>query len=323
MTLKRLMSNLNSNSRVFIASTKTVAGQALANHLIQLGYSNLKTDASGSVNLQNLQDTETFFKNFRPEFVFFLGANSLGIFANQKHGVALLTENSIAACNLFQAAAKTAPEKILYLASSCIYPVNAPQPMKPEYLGSGPLEPTNAPYALAKILGLELAKAYTRQYGLKAITAIPADVYGPENSFDLENSHVVEALIRKIHEAKKRNLAEVSIWGSGEPLRDFLYSRDLAEACVFLMQNHNSVEPVNISAGNPCTIKFLAQKIAEIVEFKGKFAYDLSKPEGMPKKTLCPGKINSLGWKAKTKFEDGLRSTYQAFLKQETVLSHA
>ncbi len=313
------MSSLNLNSRIFIASTKTVAGQALANRLSQLGYPLVKTDASDSVNLQSLDSTLAFFQSFRPEFIFFMGADSLGILANQKYGVELLTQNAVAACNLFQAAAQTTPEKILYLASSCVYPMNAPQPMKPEHLGTGPLEPTSAPYALAKLLGLELARAYTKQYGLKAVTAIPADTFGPENNFDSENAHVVEALIRKIHEAKTLKRDDVTLWGSGNPVRDFLFSQDLADACLFLMQNHDSVEPVNISAGNPCTIKFLAQKIAEIVEFKGKFVFDPSKPEGAPAKTLCPSQINSLGWKSKTSFEEGLRSTYQAFLKQETV----
>lgn len=314
---------MNSGSRIFIAGTQTLAGKTLTVFLKQKGFFKIQSDADVQGGLQNADGLLGLFKSFQPEHVFFTGASSLGIGANQKFPAGLLKENVTAALNVFESARQCPPRKILYLASSCIYPISTPQPMKPEFLGTGPLEPTSRAYAQAKIFGMELAVSYARQYGLKTITAIPADPFGPEDSFHPEHSHVVSALIRKIHAAKISVAPEVTLWGTGEPVRDFLYSEDLAAACVFLMENFEGARAINISSGNFMSITQLAKRIAQVVEFTGKFNYDISKPDGALEKTLDASEIKNLGWRPGVSFEEGLRRTYQSFCSQEKSYSHA
>lgn len=316
------MSEMNANSRIFVAGTQTLAGKSLLAHLKQNGFSAVQSDAAVRDGLQNAEGLPDLFKSFRPEYIFFTGASSLGIGANQKFPAELFKENAAAALNLFEAARHCSPKKILYLASSCIYPVNAPQPMKPETLGSGPLEATCKSFAQAKIFAIDLARAYEKQFGLKTITGIPADTFGPEDDFHPEHSHVVTALIKKIHEAKVSGCPSITLWGSGRPVRDFLYSANLADACVFLMKNFEGASPINISAENYMSITQLANRISQIVEFKGQFNYDAGKPDGAPEKTLDASEIKKLGWQPASSFEEGLRRTYQSFLMREQAHSH-
>lgn len=312
------MPKIPSSSRVFIAGTKTLAGKSLAVFLKQKGFSKIHSDADFQGGLQDAAGLLNFFQSFRPEYVFFTGACSLGISANQKFPAELFKENAAAALNVFESARQYPPHKILYLASSCIYPIHAPQPMKPESLGTGPLEPTSRSYAQAKIFGIDLAHAYEKQYGLKTVIGIPADSFGPEEDFHPEYSHVVGALIQKIHTAKISGAPEVTLWGTGEPVRDFLYSEDLADACLFLMENFEGAGPINISSGNFASITQLANRIAGVVEFKGKFTHDTSKPDGAAVKTLDNAEILAAGWKPKFNLEQALQETYESFALKET-----
>lgn len=308
---------MNRDSRIFIAGTSTIAGKALASRL-QLDYSNVQTDLSLRVDLQDGDQVQKSFEQFRPEYLFFMGASSLGIGANVKFPAELFTQNTRAALNLFETARLFRVQKVFYLASSCIYPMNAPQPMKPESLGTGPLEKTCESYAQAKIFAIDLAHAYEKQYGLQTVIGIPADTFGPEEDFHPEHSHVVGALIRKIYEAKIAGSPFVTLWGSGKPVRDFIYSKDLAEACIFWMQNAKSSNPCNLSAGNFMSILELAKKIAVCANYSGSFNYDFSKQDGAPIKTLDHSNITQAGWKPKHEFKQALLETYDSFISKET-----
>ncbi len=301
------MSKMTPESRIYIAGASTSAGKALYRFLKESGYSQILEDPDSSA-----------VKKFRPDFAFFMGAFSAGIGANIKFPADLFIRNSRAVLDFFEAVTEIRPKKILYLASSCIYPLMAPQPMKPESLGTGPLEPTSRAYAQAKLFGMELAKASAIQHSLEVITAIPADLFGPEDDFHPEHSHVTGALIRKIHEAKTGGLPSVKIWGSGNPVRDFLYSRDLARACVFLMNAETVSSPINISAGNSVSIRDWAKRIASAEDYTGTFTYDTSKPDGAPVKTLDDSALRALGWKPAFDLQTALTETFQAFLAKET-----
>lgn len=311
------MPSLKPDSRIFIAGGNTLAGRSLASYLTKCGF-NPETDISSNADLQNSASMQTFFQQFEPEYIFFAGARSAGIEANRKYPKELLAENSLAAVHVFENAARFRVKKILYLASSCIYPVNAPQPMKPESLFTGPLEPISESYALSKILGLKLAQASRVEHGLNAVTAIPADIFGPEDDFDPDHSHVVAALIRKLHTAKEKREPAVTLWGTGNPVRDFLFSDDLAAACLFLMENYDGTDTVNISAGNPLPVKQLALKIAGIVKFQGRILWDTARPDGAPVKTLDASFLKSMGWRSATPPDAALLKTYEGFLAEKT-----
>jgi len=284
------------------------------------------------IDLTRQKDTEEFFEKERPEYVFLAAAKVGGILANNTYKADFIYENIMIAANVIHAAYKYGVKKLLNLGSSCIYPKFAPQPMKEEYLLTGLLEPTNEPYAIAKISAIKLCKYYNEQYGTNFISVMPTNLYGPNDNFDLETSHVLPALIRKFHLAKlqmeqvkaKQDIEgfpkpqpghSVTIWGTGQPRREFLYVDDLADACVFLMNHYNDSEIINIGVGKDISIKELALLIKEIVGYKGEIRFDTSKPDGMPQKLLDVSRINSLGWKPKVSLEEGIRKTYEWYVE--------
>ncbi len=307
---------MNPDSRILIAGSETLAGQAITLLLREKKFLPIEMQTESLFDFERLCE---FFKAEKPEYVFLAAGKSGSILFNQKHPAELMRSNLLAELQVMEAARLHRVKKILFLASSCVYPKNAPQPMSPEHLGSAPLEMTSEAYALSKLTGITLAAAYAKQYGLPSVTAIPADVFGPEDEFNPEHSHVIEGLIRKIYDAKIAGTPEITLWGSGTPVRDFLYSKDLAEACFFLM-NHGSDlsgRPVNISAGNFLSIKDLAVKIKEILNYEGRFLWDFSKPDGTPVKTLNADFLRSLGWCPRFSFDKALLETHAAFLQKQ------
>lgn len=308
---------MEKDSRIFVAGEKTTAGRALVSYLKRQGFSQTASDLDKHVDLASMESVAEFMGEFKPDFIFFTGAASGGIQANQKYPADLSSQNLLATCVLLKNAVQFDVKKFFYLASSCIYPRQAFQPMKIEYLNCGPLESTSEAYAMAKLAGITLSQAYQSQYGLSIICGIAADVFGPEDSFHPEDSHVVEALIKKIHEAKANACETVSIWGSGNPVRDFIFSEDLASACVYLMENATTGLPVNISAGHCYSILQLAAEIKTVTAYEGDFNFDSSKPDGTPLKTLDADPLYKLGWRPQFSFRQGLEKTYEGFLKHE------
>ena len=268
------------------------------------------------LDLTNYEAVKEFFEKERPEYVFLAAAKVGGIWANKTHKAEFIYENLQIQNNVIKNAYDFGVKKLLFLGSSCIYPKMCPQPIKEEYLLSGYLEETNDAYAIAKISGLMMCRAFRQQYGVDYISAMPTNLYGYNDNFDLESSHVLPALMRKIHEAKENNIPEVTVWGTGAPLREFLFVDDLAEALVFLMNEYSGEEHVNVGTGTDVSIKELAQLICKVVGYSGKIVFDTSKPDGTPKKLLDVSKINSLGWKAKVSLEEGIRKTYEWYLKE-------
>jgi GDP-L-fucose synthase len=285
--------------------------------LKQEGYGNLITATSNELDLRNQVAVADFFERERPDYVFMAAARVGGIQANNEFPADFIYQNLMIEANVIESARLSHVKKLLFLGSTCIYPRMAPQPLKEEYLLTGSLEPTNQWYAIAKIAGIKLCQAYRRQYGCNFISAMPTNLYGPGDNFDLETSHVMAALIRKFHEAKIRNIPAVNVWGSGKPLREFLHVDDCASACLFLMDNYDDEEIVNIGTGEDISIADLAGLIAEAVGYEGKVEYDRSKPEGTPRKLVDVSRINGLGWKAGISLKEGIRSTYQWFLGYE------
>ncbi len=261
---------------------------------------------------------DTFFSETQPEYVFLAAAKVGGILANSRYPADFIRDNLSIELNVIDAAWRYGVKKLEFLGSSCIYPKSAPQPMKEEHLLTGALEPTNECYAIAKIAGIKLCQAYRIQYGFNAISLMPTNLYGPGDNFDLENSHVLPALLRKFHEAKVEQGAEVTIWGSGTPRREFLHVDDLASAAVFLMQEYDAGEIVNVGAGEDIMVTDLAQLIARVVGYSGRLAFDLSKPDGTPRKLLDVSRLHALGWRHSIELEEGIRSTYAWFLKRPT-----
>lgn len=298
------------NSKIYIAGHRGLVGSAIARKLKLAGYSNLVERTSRELDLRDQQATDTFFQTEKPEYVFMAAAKVGGIWANQTYPADFIYDNLMIEANVIAAAHKVGVKKLLFLGSSCIYPKMAPQPLKEEYLLSGQLEPTNEPYAIAKIAGIKMCESYRRQFGDHFISVMPTNLYGINDSFDLENSHVLPALIRKFHEAKVGALPTVTIWGTGAPRREFLYVDDLADAVLYLMQHYDAPEIVNIGTGTDLSIAELAQLVAKVVGFRGKIVYDEEKPDGTPRKLMDVSKINSLGWQAKTSLEDGVTQTY-------------
>ena len=288
-----------------------MVGSAIERKLRSEGFSNLVTRNSKELDLRNQDEVNEFFRREQPEYVFLAAAKVGGILANNVYRAEFIYENLMIEANVIHAAWKHDVKKLMFLGSSCIYPKLAPQPLKEEYLLTGLLESTNEPYAIAKIAGIKLCDAYRSQYGCNFISVMPTNLYGPNDNYDLQNSHVLPALIRKFHEAKKNRTPEMVLWGTGHPLREFLHVDDLADACFFLMQHYDEPGLVNIGTGEDLPVKDLALLIKSIVGYEGRIVHDLSKPDGTPRKLLDVGKLHGLGWKAKISLEEGIRSVYE------------
>lgn len=308
---------MKKNSKIYIAGHGGLVGSAIVRKLQSEGYTNLLLKTRSEVDLTRQDQVENFFKSEKPEYVFLAAAKVGGIHANNTYPAEFIYQNLMIQNNIIENSYRTAVEKLLFLGSSCIYPKHAPQPMKEEHLLSGYLEPTNEAYAIAKIAGMKMAGFYRKQYKVNYISAMPTNLYGPGDNYDLQNSHVLPALIRKFHEAKLNNAAFVEIWGSGKPMREFLYVDDLADACYFLMQNYNDAGFVNIGTGTDVTISELAMTIKDIIGFAGELKFNPEKPDGTPRKLLDVSKLNNLGWKATTSLREGISKTYKAYLGQE------
>ncbi|OYT33743.1 MAG: GDP-fucose synthetase, partial [Candidatus Aenigmarchaeota archaeon ex4484_52] len=297
---------MEKNSKIYIAGHRGLVGSAIKRKLEKDGYNNLILKTHKELDLTKQKEVENFFKKEKPEFVFLAAAKVGGILANDTYSADFIYENLMIEANIIHNSYKYNVKKLLFLGSSCIYPRDCPQPMKEEYLLSGKLEDTNEAYAIAKIAGIKMCQFYNKQYKTNFISVMPTNLYGPNDNYNLNNSHVLAALIRKFCDAKKENKKSVVVWGTGNPKREFLHSDDLAEACLFLMNNYNNSEIVNIGVGEDISIKNLAELIKEIVEFDGEIIFDLTKPDGTPQKLLDVSKINKLGWKAKIGLREGL-----------------
>jgi len=296
-----------------------MVGSAIVRKLQAEGYTNLIMRTSSELDLRNQVAVADFFDEEKPEYVFLAAAKVGGILANNIYRAEFLYDNLIIEANIIQSSYKAGVKKLLFLGSSCIYPKMAPQPLQEEYLLTGLLEPTNEPYAIAKIAGIKLCEAYRSQYGCNYISAMPTNLYGPNDNYDLQGSHVLPALIRKFHEAKINNQPSVEVWGTGSPRREFLHADDLADACVFLMEGYNDEMFVNIGTGEDVTIRDLAEAVKDVVGFDGELRWDTSKPDGTPRKLMDVSRIHNLGWKHKTELRDGLEKTYQDFLANEVL----
>lgn len=313
---------MNKTDKIYIAGHAGMVGSAIVNALTEKGFINLVCRSSKELDLRNQAAVENFFSEERPQYVFLAAAKVGGIVANNTYRADFLYDNLAIVSNIIHAAHKNAISKLLFLGSSCIYPKMAAQPIKEEYLLTGPLETTNEPYAIAKIAGIKLCETYREQYGSNFISVMPANLYGKNDNYHPQNSHVLPALIRRFHEAKEQGLSEVLIWGSGNPLREFLFADDLADACIFLMENYNEKEIINIGSGLDISIKGLAEMIGEITGFTGSLVFDTTKPDGTPRKLLDVTKLNNLGWHYKTKLREGIAIAYQDFLqKQESTVT--
>ena len=314
---------MDKNVKIYIAGHRGLAGSAIMRELERQGFANIVIRTHAELDLEDAGATLKFFDQERPEVVFLAAAKVGGIHANNSYPVDFLMSNLLIEANICRAAHATKVNRLIFLGSSCIYPRDCPQPIKEEYLLTGPLETTNRPYALAKIAGIEMCWSYNRQYGTKWLAAMPTNLYGPGDNYDLNNSHVLPALIRKMHEAKNTNAKEVVLWGTGKPMREFLYVDDLANALVFLAtlddQKYNTlIDPahcplINVGTGTDLTIRELAETIAEAVGYTGKFIQDTSKPDGTMRKVMDISKIQSLGWRSRTSLKDGIAMTYQLF----------
>jgi GDP-L-fucose synthase len=308
---------MQAQDAIYVAGHRGLVGSALVRRLQSGGYKNLVLRTHAELDLTNQQAVRQFFDQEKPRHVFLAAAKVGGIHANNVYPADFLVQNLALQTHVIEAAYHSGVEKLLFLGSSCIYPRDCRQPMREEDLLSGPLEPTNEAYAIAKIAGIKLCGAYNKQYGTNYMSVMPTNLYGPGDNYDLENSHVVPALIRKMHEAKKHGSAQVSIWGTGEPRREFLYSDDLADACVYLMERHNARdigEFVNIGVGQDLTIRELAVLVADMVGYSGELSFDTSRPDGTPRKLLDLGRLQALGWTASTSLRDGLGLAYKDFL---------
>lgn len=301
------------NDKIYIAGHKGLVGSALVRLLERKGYRYIITASSAELDLRDQNAVRKFFEREKPQFVFLAAAKVGGIMANKTFGGDFIYDNLMIQNNVIHESYKNKVQKLLFLGSSCIYPKLAAQPIKEEYLMTGFLEPTNSPYAMAKIAGIEMCRAYRTQYGSNFISVMPTNLYGPGDNYDLENAHVLPALIRKFHEAKLNNDDSVNVWGTGKPRREFLHVDDAAEACYFLMMNYNEPEIVNIGFGEDHSIKEMAESIKEITEYEGELVFDKSKPDGTMRKLLDSTKINKLGWKPEIKLHSGLTETYRDF----------
>ena len=305
---------MEKNSKIYVAGHRGMVGSAIVRELQRQGYTNIITRTHAELDLTRQEQVEAFFAQERPEYVFLAAAKVGGIIANQSALADFMYENMMLEMNVIHAAWKNGCKKLEFLGSSCIYPRLAPQPMKEDCLLTSALEPTNEAYALAKISGLKYCEYLNRQYGTDFISLMPTNLYGPNDNYHPTHSHVLPALIRRFHEAKEQGLKEVTCWGDGSPLREFLYVDDLANLCVFLMENYSGNETVNAGSGKEITIKGLTELVAKVVGFEGTILWDTSKPNGTPRKLLDVSKSAAMGWKAQTSLEDGIRLAYADFL---------
>lgn len=302
---------MEQNAKIFIAGHRGMVGSAILRNLVSKGFDNIVTKSSDELDLRNSQITQEFFANEKPEYVFLAAAKVGGIYANNTYRAEFLYDNLMIQNNVIHNSYEQKVKKLLFLGSSCIYPKFAQQPLKEEYLLTGELESTNEPYAIAKIAGIKMCDAYRNQYNCNYISAMPTNLYGPNDNYDLNNSHVLPAMLRKFHEAKVNNHNDVTLWGDGTPLREFLHVDDLAEACYYLMEKYNDYGQVNIGVGADLSIKNLAEIIQKITEFTGKIIWDTTKPNGTPRKLLDVSKINTLGWQALIPLEEGIKQVYK------------
>jgi GDP-L-fucose synthase len=306
---------MDRNSKIYIAGHTGLVGSAIKRKLEALGFENLVYKTQQELDLMDDQKTKEFFELEKPEYVFLAAAKVGGIVANRDHPAEFIYQNLKIETNVIHNAYLSEVKKLCFLGSTCIYPKLAPQPLKEEYLLTGPLEETNDAYAVAKIAGIQMCKSYNKQYGTNFISVMPTNLYGQNDNFDLTSSHVLPALIRRFHEAKINNMPEVVIWGTGTPKREFLYVDDLADALVFLMENYNESEIINIGCGEDLPIMDLAKLVAKTVGFTGEIKTDVSKPDGTPRKLVDVTKLFSLGWRPKIGLEEGIKQTYQWFLE--------
>ncbi len=304
---------MKKESKIFVAGHRGLVGSAIVRKLKSDGFTNFVLPTRADVDLTRQSEVEKFFDSERPEYVFLSAAKVGGIHANNIYPADFIYQNMMIQNNVIHSSYSFGAKKLLFLGSSCIYPKFAPQPMKEEHLLTGALEPTNEAYAIAKISGMKMAEFFNKQYGANFISAMPTNLYGPGDNYDLQNSHVLPALIRKFHEAKEENKSFVEIWGTGKPKREFLFVDDLAAACVFLMQHYNEVGFVNVGTGEDVSISELVEIVKNIIGYNGELKYNSDKPDGTPRKLLDVSKINALGWKAQVSLEEGIRKTYQVY----------
>ena len=305
---------MNKSDKIYIAGHRGLVGSAIIRNLKKNGYNNLLLRTSKELDLTNQEEVNRFFETENPTFVFLAAAKVGGIHANETYPADFIRVNLEIQTNVIDAAYRNDAKKILFLGSSCIYPKFAPQPMKEEHLLTGELEPTNECYAIAKIAGIKMCEAYKKQYGFNAISLMPTNLYGPGDNFNLENSHVMPALIRKFHDAKVKNLPKVEVWGTGTPKREFLHVDDMANASVYTMNHYDGEVFLNVGVGEDVSIKELAESVKEVIGYEGELIFDTSKPDGTPRKLLDVSKLHAIGWKAEVHLEDGIKSTYEWFL---------
>jgi GDP-L-fucose synthase len=308
---------MKKHHKVYVAGHRGMVGSAIVRNLQAQGFTNIIFRNSSELDLRLQASVDEFFRAEKPDFVFLAAAKVGGIWANNTYRADFLYDNLMMEANVIKAAHIHGVQKLLFLGSSCIYPKMCPQPIKEEYLLTGPLEPTNEPYAIAKIAGIKLAETFRHQYGCRFISAMPTNLYGPNDNYDLNNSHVLPALIRKFHEAKVNGASEVTVWGTGAPRREFLHVDDLAKASVFLIQHFDSSEWINVGTGEDVTIRELAETVREEVGFQGELVFDTSKPDGTPRKLLDVSKINSLGWKAEISLRKGISEVYSQLAESD------
>ncbi len=304
---------MEKNAKIYVAGHRGMVGSAIYRKLQKEGYEHIVTKTSGELDLRNQQDVTDFFAAEKPDYVFLAAAKVGGIVANNTYRADFLYENLAIQNNVIHNAYVSGVKKLMFLGSSCIYPKMAPQPLKEDYLLTGTLEHTNEPYAIAKIAGIKMCDAYRDQYGCNFISVMPTNLYGFNDNYHPQNSHVLPALIRKVHEAKANNEKEVVVWGSGSPMREFLFADDLADACYFLMQHYNEPHLINIGTGHDLTIKDLALLIKDVLGFEGKLVFDATKPDGTPRKLMDVSKLHNLGWKHKIELPEGIALAYQDF----------
>jgi GDP-L-fucose synthase len=302
-------------SKIYIAGHRGMVGSAILRKLQNEGFENLILRASKELDLRNQQAVQAFFEQEKPDYVFLAAAKVGGIVANNTYRAAFLYENLQIQNNVIHSSYLAGVKKLMFLGSSCIYPKMAPQPLREDYLLTGTLEPTNEPYAIAKIAGIKMCDAYRSQYGCNFVSVMPTNLYGPNDNYDLQNSHVLPAMIRKYHEAKISNAANVTLWGTGSPMREFLHADDLADACFYLMQHYNDSHLVNIGTGEDVTIKQLAETVQKTVGYQGQTIWDTTKPDGTPRKLMDVSKLHSYGWKHTIALEQGIGLAYQDFLE--------
>lgn len=308
---------MEKNDKIYVAGHNGMVGSAILRKLKKEGFTNLVTRSSSELNLKDQQAVIDFFQQEKPDYVFLAAAKVGGIKANDTYRAEFLYDNLMIENNVIHQAYAHGVKKLMFLGSSCIYPKHAPQPLKEEYLLSGYLEPTNEPYAIAKIAGIKLCESYRDQYGSNFISVMPTNLYGQNDNYDLQNSHVLPALIRKFHEAKEENKPEVEIWGTGKPMREFLHVDDMADACYYLMQNYNEKQFVNIGTGKDVTIRELAETIMEVVGYQGKLTFNTDMPNGTPRKLLDVSKLHNLGWQHKIELKEGIEKTYEDFVRNK------